>query len=105
MAKGADAKIDIANRIAKALGDDWIGEVDKKYYVWGNENGEKIQICIALTCPKTPVSTVGHEEIAAGDAGVMNFEDMPPTPQVYKPAEITQTEIDNLTEMMKRLGL
>ena len=32
MAKGADAKIDIANRIAKALGDDWIGEVDKKFF-------------------------------------------------------------------------
>lgn len=30
---------------------------------------------------------------------------MPSAPQVYKAAEVTQQEVDNIQEMMKRLGL
>ena len=90
MAKGAEAKIDVANRIAKAFGDDWIGEVDKKYYVWGNEGGERVQICIAMTCPKNPIEVGYTEEPAAARSNEMlNFEDMPPAPQTYKAAQVT----------------
>ena len=67
MAKGAEAKANFIQRIKTALGADYIGEVDKKYYVWSTENGERVQLAIALTCPKTPVAT----EQAAG----LNFED------------------------------
>ena len=47
MAKGAIAKQVVINKIAEAFGADYIGEVDKKLYVWADENGEKIQIAIA----------------------------------------------------------
>ena len=52
MAKGAVAKQAVINRIAEAFGTDFIGEVDKKVYVWATENGERVQIAMALTCPK-----------------------------------------------------
>ena len=41
--KGALAKEAVAKKIAEAFGSDYIGESDKKLYVWGDENGEKIQ--------------------------------------------------------------
>ena len=42
MAKGQIAKTQVADRIAKAFGNDWVGEYDKKLYVWATENGERL---------------------------------------------------------------
>lgn len=55
MARGAIAKENVVKVLAEAFGKDWIGESDKKYYVWANDGGERVQIAIALTCPKNPV--------------------------------------------------
>ena len=56
MAKGAVAKTNVINKIAMAFGNDFIGEVDKKVYVWADDGGEKVQIALALTCPTTQAS-------------------------------------------------
>ena len=104
MARGNDAKQQVIQKISQAFGSDWIGEVDKKYYVWANENGEKLQIAITLTCPKTMVevaaptkpATFGNKiDFEAGD----NF--IPPARAV----EITEEEKKNLEDLMKKLGL
>lgn len=104
MAKGAVAKQAVINRIAEAFGTDFIGEVDKKVYVWASENGERVQIAMALTCPKTPVET------ADAGGGDWNFEDAPAaTGTVAAPtktaAEISETEKKNIADLMSRLGL
>ena len=36
MAKGANAKNAVINKIAMAFGTDYIGEIDKKVYVWAD---------------------------------------------------------------------
>ena len=59
MAKGDTIKKEIAAKLAEAFGDRWIGEVDKKYYISGRENGETIQIAVALTCPKKMIVSCG----------------------------------------------
>lgn len=107
MARGADAKIDVAKRIAAAFGPDWVGEVDKKYYVWGHENGEKVQICISMTCPKVPVGGASAfvEDDSDADSGDLNFESMPPKPVVYEKAEISAEEQQTVQDLMRRLGL
>ena len=56
--KGAAAKEQVIKRISSAFGEDFIGEVDKKIYVWANDNGEKVQIAISLTCPKNFVENI-----------------------------------------------
>lgn len=104
MAKGAVAKQAVINRIAEAFGTDFIGEVDKKVYVWASENGERVQIAMALTCPKTPVET------ADASGGDWNFEDAPAaTGTVAAPtktaAEISEAEKKNIADLMSRLGL
>ena len=104
MARGNDAKEYVVNKMAEAFGDAWIGEYSKKYYVWSQENGERIQIAISLTCPKVPV-----EVSSAPIAGDFNFEDDAPGVVVaaggYQPAEITDDERDRVRDLMRLLNL
>jgi hypothetical protein len=104
MAKGTIGKQQVADKIKAAFGQDWIGEYDKKYYVWTTENGERIQIAISMTCPKVQV-----EVAATTPGGDFNFEDDAPAAPVvatgFAPAEITDEERNNIIEMMKALGL
>ena len=104
MARGTIAKQNVVNQLQSAFGQNWIGEYDKKYYVWSQENGERIQIAISLTCPKVPV-----EVSSAPIAGDFNFEDDAPGVLVaaggYQPAEITDEERDRVRDLMRLLNL
>ena len=104
MAKGAIGKQNVINKIQQAFGADYIGEYDKKIYVWTTENGERIQIALSLTCPKVPVAI--SDNPTTGD---FNFEDDAPNVVVaagaYQPAEITKEERERVNDLMKRLGL
>lgn len=104
MARGTIAKQNVVNQLQSAFGQNWIGEYDKKYYVWSQENGERIQIAISLTCPKVPV-----EVSNAPIAGDFNFEDDAPGVVVaaggYQPAEITDEERDRVRDLMRLLNL
>ena len=104
MARGAIAKQTVVNQLQTAFGQNWIGEYDKKYYVWSQENGERVQIAISLTCPKVPV-----EVSASVQTGDFNFEDDAPNVVVaaggFQPAEITDDERDRVRDLMRTLGL
>ena len=104
MAKGAVAKQNVVNKLQAAFGADYIGEYDKKWYVWSQENGERVQIAISLTCPKVPVEVAN-----APVTGDFNFEDDAPNVVVaaggFQPAEITEDERDKVRDLMKVLGL
>lgn len=104
MAKGAIAKVNVANKLAESFGQDYIGEYDKKYYVWADDGGERVQIAISMTCPKNPVATV----VQADKDGGINFDNPTPAivaPTAFSPAEITDEEKANITALMERLGL
>ena len=105
MAKGIIAKNVVAQKIAAAFGADFVGEFDKKLYVWAEENGEKVQIAITMTCPKNPV---GDINFSAEPGNSLNFEDMSAGPVAggnAVKAEITDEEKKNIAELMARLGL
>lgn len=99
MAKGAIAKEKVTNIITEAFGKDYIGEFDRKLYIWANDGGEKVQIAIALTCPKV------YRGIEETNPTALNFDDDSPQGTTFKPAEITQEEQDTLAELLNRLGL
>ena len=103
MAKGPNAKHAGSNKIAMACGTDYIGEIDKKVYVWADDGGEKVQIAIALTCAKNPVETGG---VSAAPASGWDFSDkvVNASTPVSK-AEITPEEQARIADMMSRLGL
>lgn len=98
--KGQIAKDNVINKIAAAFGKDYIGLVDKKIYVWSEEDGEKIQVCLSLTCPKTPVSVGGED-------GGINFSvsSTNGTPDIFSPASISDQEMENVRNLIKELGL
>lgn len=100
MARGAEAKKKVIEKIKEAFGDNFIGEANNKYYVYATEAGEKMQIAISLTCPKTPVTIEGMPSFDGG----FDFS----APPVVKPepvTEIKQEELDNIQALMERLGL
>lgn len=105
MAKGDMAKKKIINKMAEVFDSDWIGEVDKKYYVWQNDNGERIQIAIALTCPKKMVE-VAETVAPRGDFDWSGNAEPQPAAVVNAPsAEITEEEKNNVAELLAKLGL
>lgn len=104
MAKGNIAKEKVTKIIADAFGADYIGEFEKKLYVWADDGGNRVQVSIALTCPKV---YRGVEETATTE---MNFDDDVDTSaavdkETFKPADITQEEQDTLAALMAKLGL
>ncbi len=103
MARGNIAKEAVEKKIQAAFGADYIGIYDKKLYVWAQENGERIQIAISLTCPKVPVEV--HTTTSLGD---FNFEDDSNTVIAaagFQPAEISDEERARVEDLMKSLGL
>lgn len=103
MAKGSYAKEQVVNVIKNAFGDNYVGDDGKKFYVWSEENGEPMQVAIALTCPKTPFGAdstpTGAVKVANGFDWSMGSQEAP------APAEITQEEKDNVQRLMEQLGL
>ena len=85
--KGDIAKKTLKEKIIAALGNDYIGEYDKKLYTWMDDGGERIQVAIALTCPK----------VFKEDNVLSNNDSSTP--------EITPKEMENLQTLMKKFGL
>lgn len=104
MAKGTIAKQAVIAKLADAFGKDFIGEHDKKIYVWANENGERIQIAMALTCPKTMIDAMAAE-MPEAPAGDFDWSMDTPAPTPKAPVEISQEEQDTVTALMAKLGL
>jgi trans-2-enoyl-CoA reductase len=88
--RGSIAKQKVTEKIAQAFGNDYVGEIDKKLYVWADDAGERVQIAISMTCPKA---------VAAVDEGI-DFEK-----DEVSQTTITPQEQINIQELMARLGL
>ena len=104
MAKGSIAKEKVEQKIIEAFGDDCVGISDKKLYVWAEENGERIQVALTLTCPKVMIeggSKPGVTSIA--DSQELNFETMGTITETK--SVISEDEKKNIEELMARLNL
>ena len=104
MAKGTIAKQAVIAKLADAFGKDFIGEHDKKIYVWANENGERIQIAMALTCPKVMIDAMAAE-MPEAPSGDFDWSMDTPAPTPKAPVEISQEEQDTVAALMAKLGL
>jgi hypothetical protein len=121
-AKGIVAKTKVIEKIKEALGEDFIGEVDKKIYVWADDGGERIQVAIALTCPKVPIETsnastpkvVDIPEVKtetfnwgglAAQPGAWGNKPAAITPEPKPAIEITDDERNRIAMLIEKLGL
>ena len=98
MAKGNVAKENLIKRFAAAVGEDYVGvdESGKKYYFWSTEGGERVQVCIQLTVPKTPFA-------ASANSNVINFGEDGDTPPFDMPMQ--EDEKATIDRLMKELNL
>ena len=103
MAKGAIAKQQVENRIRLEFGDDFVGSNGKDLFVWGEENGERIQIKISLTCPKTNYS--GPDVAAAPSKTAKPALDWSDNATETPPTELTQEEKETVNTLLEKLGL
>ena len=103
-ARGTIAKQKITEKIAEFFGQDYVGEFDKKLYIWADDGGEKVQIALSMTCPKAPVGA--PQTAIATKNGGMDF-DVPAIeiPTVSASAQLTDEELDNVRELMRKLNL
>lgn len=101
MAKGAEAKAGVIQKIATAFGSDFIGEFDKKIYVWSTEGGERVQVALALTCPKVPVGTINQSTTQDFENPIVSSA----APTTFEPVEFTDSERKTVEDLMKQLGL
>lgn len=104
MARGAIGKTEVIARIAQAFGDDFIGEVDKKVYIWANDGNERVQIALALTCPKNPVDVPDKNPVQKTEDWDFS-EDVVTNATPTTRATITDEEKQRVADLMKNLGL
>ena len=93
MPKGTEAKENLLKKILESLSEDYIGCFDKKHYFWSKEEGQKVQVCITMTCPKTPVGVNDN----TSNNNSLNFEEIKP--------ERSEEEKKNIENLIERLGL
>ena len=104
MARGSTAKSLVTKKIAAAFGEDFIGENGGKLYVWADDGGERVQIAIAMTCPKnfvTEATMPATEAVKTNGA----WGEPVQAPVSEASAEITKEETETLEQLMKKLGL
>ena len=108
-ARGSVAKENVIKKLAQAFGNDFIGENDKKVFLWANDGGERVQIALTLTCPKTFIDAPNTAAAAPSEnLGDWDFGDETPKPVAAtkaEPAVITEQEVENIAELLKKLGL
>ena len=110
MSRGSAAKDWVAQKIIECFGQANVISADKKLYINTTEDGSPIQVCIAMTCPKTMVGadSATKEPPKSAFSGGFDFEHMGAAtvePEPFKPAEITEDERETVKELMARLGL
>lgn len=93
MAKGQIAKTEITNKILEVFGGAFVN--DKEIRIPWEENGEIVQIKVALTCAKVNIEN-------ASDAGPMQQTTSVPAPEDRK---ITETEKQEVNNLIEKLGL
>ena len=106
IARGNQAKEWAMQKIIECFGQNNVVLFDKKLYINTKEDGAPIQVCVALTCPKTMVGEEAVAAVAAAKTGVdFGAFGAPTTPEPPKVAEITPEERQTVQELMKALGL
>lgn len=105
-ARGTLAKEEITKKIIDFFGQDKAFVYDKKLYINTKENGEPVQVCLTLTCPKNMVGANSSAPVTTPATSAFDTVAMPTAVvEPFKPAEISPEERETVQELMRKLGL
>lgn len=102
-AKGSVLKQEVAQKILAAFPGSFLYNDGKEIRINGEENGEILQIKVALTCAKVPVEGGFVPPEAAKKAEILDFS--APAEKVEVPAEPSEDEKARLATLLDKLGL
>lgn len=97
MARGSESKQKVADIILKTFKDSFIYNNGKELRIPFEENGERVEIKVALTCAKTNVGGDGASVESGGQVSAFTE-----TPAV---TDLTTDEKENIQKIMDRLGI
>lgn len=101
--KGTILKKEITDKILATFPGSFLYNDGKEIRIPGLEEGQELQVKVALTCAKTNVAPNG-DTILPGEE--INFGDTPVTASIQQTiVEPSQEEKDNVERLMKVLGL
>ena len=108
MAKGGTSKDKIIDALKAALPEHWVGVDDKKRAVFEFvEDGEPIQVAVALSCPKTLIPRQGTPSPTitthSSDAGA--FVTAEAAAKEKEKLEISDEERKNVDTLLTNLGI
>lgn len=111
MAKGAIAKQEILKQLKAAFPNGFVYNDNKEYRINTFENGESVQIKLAVSCALKPVEC-GDDVALPGDTGsafpapvVKNAATETPTPPQPTYIPPTEDEKKNVANLLARLNL
>lgn len=94
MAKGASSKAKLIEKLKEIYPDAF--EYGKEFRIPFEEDGQRVEIKVALTCAKSNVGGEGASEVSGVESN---------TPVNVAPAAPTEEEKANIAALMDRLGL
>lgn len=98
MARGAESKVRVMNKILETFDGSFLYNNNKEIRIPCEEDGQIVEIKVALTCAKT---NVGGDS-APMESGVQSNEVVNAPAAAMEP---TEEEKQNIAELMSRLGL
>ena len=103
-AKGSILKQEVAEKILAAFPGSFLYNDGKEIRINGTENGESLQIKVALTCAKVAVEG-GDDTILPGEKTAATVDVTPTGTNEKIPQEPTAEEKERLTTLLNKLGL
>ena len=103
-AKGSILKQEVAEKILAAFPGSFLYNDGKEIRINGTENGESLQIKVALTCAKVAVEG-GDDTILPGEKTAATADVKPVGTNEKIPQEPTTEEKERLTTLLNKLGL
>lgn len=100
MARGSNAKVAAADVMKNAFGNAWLGESGGKYYIEMDDGGEKVQLAIALTCPKNPVAL--NTPVVNGG---FDFSQTEVAQTKFEAVDFTEAEKENINRLIEKFNL
>ena len=102
MAKGQQFKKEVQEKILQLFPQSFLYNDAKEIRICGVEDGQPIQIKVALTCAKENVE-IGADNAMPGDFPAPKMT--APTPERTAPVQPTEAEKQTVADLLKSLGL
>lgn len=101
--KGDLARENLKKKIIEAFGENFVGEQDKKLYVWEDDSDGKVQFAISITMPKVQLGAAPKNSNDWTEGSSSNTSSF----NVVSPAssEISPEDEEKIQNLIKILGI